>query len=213
MTSHTTAKSLLGCKLLTLLAVFLLVLVPTQALSSDLAQDHSLEDEKQEATASGHGRHHGHIHGNKGCGLNSAIPEKNLSPEQLARETEIREKGLAKAHRIYRSMGVDPAVTALGLGFDYDGRCFDLGMTLEQALIRVLAGGNRCRFKHTPQAKICCQLEIISKDKSVLSLVMQPARDKLLIQGMTLRKLDCNGRIKENGARAAFYLMTFMRAK
>ena len=52
-----------------------------------------------------------------------------------------------------------------------------------------------------------------TKDKRLMSLQMQPKGDKLLIQSMTLTKLDGDGWIKQTGAKAAFYLMTSMRSK
>ena len=216
VTRHTITMHILECTLLILLALFLFDLVPPRAFSNEAPQvhdKHSVEDEKHKAQTSGHGHHHGHHHGPEGCKLHTAVPENSPSPEQLARQAELRREALAKAREIFRGMEVDSAMTALGLGFDHEGRYFDMGMTLEQALIRVLAGGNRCRFKHAPKTKSSCQLDIISKGKSVISLLMQPSGDKLLIQSMTLSRLNGDGGIKETGARAAFYLMTFMRAR
>lgn len=56
MTSHTTAKILLGRKLSTLLALLFSVLIPAQALSNDPAQDHAPTDEQQKARVYGHVR-------------------------------------------------------------------------------------------------------------------------------------------------------------
>lgn len=86
-------------------------------------------------------------------------------------------------------------------------------MTLEQALIRAMAGGDRRRVKSTPDGKSGCQPDIITKDRRLMSLKMQPKGDKLLIQSMRLTKMDGDGGIEQSGPKAAFYLMAFMGSR
>jgi len=209
MTHHPTAKGHFRCMGAMLVLFALLLPAPRPVLAGDEGDappDQPAKAEEHQGQASDHG------HGKDGGKLRPAPPESKASPEQLAQMAKLRQEALEKAEKIYRSMKLDPTLTSLGLGFDHNGRFFDLGMTLEQALIRVMAGGNRCRIKSNPDGKSDCQLEIITKDKRLMSLKMQPKGDKLLIQSMRLTKLDGDGGIEQSGAKAAFYLMAFMRS-
>ncbi len=201
---------------LTTLALFALLFLPSRpAFSSDEGHNNRnepAEAKEQQGQSLNHDHNHGHDHGQNG-GLRPALPQNNPSPEELAQRARQREEALEKAQEIYRSMKLDPALSSLGLGFDHNGQVFDMGMTLEQALIRVLAGGNRCRVKTAPDGEGDCKLDIITKDKRLMSLKMQPKGDKLLIRSMNLSKLDGDGGIEQSGAKAAFYLMTFMHSR
>ncbi len=212
MTQHPPTQVHFRCMRAMLVLFALLLLAPRPVCAGEeghAPQDQPAESDEQQGQASDHGHHHG----KDGGELEPAPHESKPSPEQLAQMAQRRREALAKAEKIYRSMKLDPALTSLGLGFDHNDQFFDMGMTLEQALIRVLAGGNRCRIKSTPDGKSACQLDIITKDKRLMSLMMQPSGAKLMIQSMTLTKLDGNGGIQETGAKAAFYLMTFMRSR
>jgi hypothetical protein len=218
MTHHPPTKGHFRYVPLTLVLLALLIPALGQARSAEEGHAHQDQPAKvyeQQGQASNHDHDHNHNHGKDGGELRPALPKSNPSPTQLAQLAKLRREALAQAEKTYRSMKLDPALASLGLGFDHDGRVFDMGMTLEQALIKVLAGGNRCRVKSTPDGKSgsSCRLNIITKDKRLMSLQMQPAGDKLMIQSMTLTKLDGDGGIQQTGAKAAFYLMTFMRSR
>jgi hypothetical protein len=216
MTHHPTTKGHFRCVPATLVLLAFFVLAPQSTCFGEEDRDHRDQPSKvkeQQGEASYHGHDHGHNHAKDGSGRGPARPKNNPTPEQLAQLAKLRQESLARAEKIYHSMKLDPALASLGLGFDHDGRFFDLGMNLEQALIKVLAGGNRCRVKPTPDGKSAYQLDIITKDKRLMSLQMQPADEKLMIRSMTLTKLEGDGGIKQTGAKAAFYLLTFMRSK
>jgi len=212
MNHRSITKGHFRCIPLTLVLFVLLVLCLRPACAGD--EGHARQDQPTKAKEQqGQALDHGHDHGNHGGELGPALPKNKPSPEQLAQMAKLRKDALAKAEKIYRSMKLDPALTSLELGFDHNGQLYDMGMTLEQALIKVLAGGNRCRVKSTPEGKRDCQLDIITKDKRLMTLQMQPTGDKLMIQSMRLTKLDGDGGIKETGAKAAFYLMAFMQSR
>ena len=216
MTHHSTTRGHLRYVLTILFLLSLLVLGLRPACAGDegqAQQDQPPEVKEQQGTPSDHYHDPGHNHGKDGGELRAAPPKNNLSPEQLAHLAKLKKEALEKAEKIYRSMKLDPALTSLKLGFDHNGQLYGMGMTLEQALIKVLTGGNRCRIKSSSDGTSDYQLDIITMDKRLMSLQMKPNGDKLLIQSMTLTKLEGEGGIKESGAKAAFYLMAFLQSR
>lgn len=188
---------------MTMTAIIWLLCAGVMTLGVGWAQDKAAPDSKA------HG--HGHDHQHSDHDLAPAPCSPKMSPEQIEYIRKKRAQAWAEAKKAYAAMDLRPSLAGLKLGFDDNGQVFKLGMDLERAVTAILAGGNRCRVKSPSPGHKDCKLEIITKDDRILSFEATPKAPYLLIDNLTLAKLKGGPTIRQQGPKAAFYLMTFMR--
>ncbi|MCF8032683.1 MAG: hypothetical protein K9K66_06870 [Desulfarculaceae bacterium] len=173
----------------------------------------SSEEEHAPAPAAQAQAHdHGHDHEHGEGHLAPAPPDIKRTPEEIERLRQQRVQAMAEADEAYAKMEIDPALAAKHLGFDDNGKVFELGMSLEKAMKAVLAGGNRCRLRSGEAGPDPYKMEIVTKDSRMLCFDIREQGNYLLIERLSMAKLDGGLTVRRHGPKAAFYLMTFMRS-
>ncbi|MBU1276573.1 MAG: hypothetical protein KJ720_14455 [Proteobacteria bacterium] len=188
---------------MTMAAIIWLLCAGVMTLGVGWAQEKAAPDAKAQG--------HGHDHQHSDHDLAPAPSTIQMSPEQIEYIRQKRIQAWAEAKKAYAAMALEPGLGRLKLGFDDRGQVFKLGMDLERAVTAILAGGNRCRVKSPSPGHEDCTLEIITKDKRILSFEATPKDPYLLIGKLTMAKLEGGPFLRQQGPKAAFYLMTFMR--